>query len=134
MTDLSTHDHTEALRAKLAANSASIPVGVGKPPQDAAPYYVLYRLPTSEVDGDLGDPDADWLLLYQVTTVGVGPEQAEDLSDLARATLQGTPLAVAGRSIWRVAIASLGQLVRDDGVQPPVWMVPDTVEVQTVPA
>jgi hypothetical protein len=132
MTDLATVIHTDALIALLA--TTGYPVGNAEAPDAAAPYYVVYRLSALEVDGPLDDPDADWLLPYQVTTVGVGPQQAEDLSDLARATLQGSPLTVAGRSIWRVAVVGMGQVARDDAYQPPLWFVPDTVEVQTAPA
>lgn len=132
MTDLATLDHTDALIALLA--TAGYPVGNAKGPDVPAPYYVVYRLPSGEPDGDLADPDADWFIPYQVTTVGVGPQQAEDLSDLARATLQGTALTVAGRSIWRVEVTGLGQVLRDDAYQPPLWFVPDTLTVQTSPA
>lgn len=133
MTDLSVYAHTEAVRARLAATG--YPVGLNQAPGGvAAPYYVLYPLVAAGPDGPLADPDADWVLPYQITSVGVGPEQAQGLADLARATLQGTPLTVSGRSIWRVAINQLGVIARDDAFQPPLHFTADTVEVQSTPA
>lgn len=133
MSDLSLYDHTEAVRARLA--STGYPVGVAQAPKgQAAPYFVVYPLAAGEPDGSLADPDADWQLPFQVTSVGVGPEQAQGLSDLARATLQATPLTVSGRGIWRVAIQSVGAVDRDDAFQPPLHFTADTVTLQTTPA
>ncbi len=133
MTDLNTHDHTEALRAALAGTG--YPVGVYQAPADtAAPYYVLYPLPSPDPDGPLDDPDSIWQLQYQVTSVAVGPEQAQGMSDLGRATLAAATLTVTGRSIWRLAILEVGQASRDDSLQPPLYLTADTYGLQTTPA
>lgn len=127
--------HTAAMKAKLETNADALPVGVGAAPLGvAAPYYVLHLLPSGEHDGPLDDPDADWQLEYQVVSVGVGEEQAEGYADLARVTLQGTPLVVSGRDIWRVEATSLGGVARDDGFQPPLFFVPEVYQVGTTPA
>lgn len=133
MTDLSTYPHTTALVTRL--ETTGYQVGKSQAPAGTpAPYYVLYPIPSSAVDGPLDDPDADWVLLYQITSVGVGPEQAEGLSDLARATLAATPLTVAGRSIWRVRIMQVGRVDRDDSFQPPLFFTADTIGVATTPS
>lgn len=129
---LSTYDHTEAIRTLLA--TAGYPVGLNQAPDASPPYFVLYPINSPEHGGSLADPDADWALQYQVTTVAVGPEQALDLADLARATLQGTPLAVTGRSIWRVEAEAVAQLLRDDTLQPPLHYCADTFTVRTTPS
>lgn len=132
MTDISTLDHSQALKARL--ETTGYPVGFGQAPLGvSAPYFVLYPITSGPPDGDLADPDSLWELLYQITCVGVGMEQAQDLGDLARATLAASPLTVAGRSVWRVALLSTGEAVRDDTMQPPLWMQAETVGVQTAP-
>lgn len=133
MSDLALYDHTEALKARLATTGYTVGVNQA-PPDTAAPYLVLYPLPSPDPDGSLTDPDADWFLQYQVTSVAVGPEQAQGMSDLVRATVVASPLVVAGRSVWRIRLASAGQMGRDDSFQPPLHFLADTLELQTSPA
>lgn len=131
MTILASYDHTAAVAALLA--TAGYPVGLNQAPTNAAPYFVLYPISSGPPDGPLADPDADWFLQYQVTSVGVGPEQAAGLADLARATLQGSPVIVSGRSVWRMEALQTGVADRDDSYQPPLHYMTETFQLGTTP-
>lgn len=134
MTDLSTFDHTDALKTILDAIPSTNTGLVEAPVDTTRPYYVLFPLTSPGHDGPLNDPDSDRELIYQVTTVGDGPEMAQDFADIARAALQGATVSVAGRSVWRVEADSTGGVERDDSFQPPLFYVPETFSLVTVPA
>lgn len=133
MADLAVRAHTQALLDLLAGLGVS--TGFNQAPASTAPpYHVLYPLPSSEHDGTLRNPDEDRALIYQLTTVGRVPEEAEHLADLARALLTGATLTVAGRAIWRIEPDELGRLERDDALQPPLHYAIETYRLWSVPA
>ncbi len=133
MTDLSTLDHMAALITRL--ETLGHEVGFNQAPAATArPYLVLYPINSPDHDGTLGDPDRWHTLQFQVTVVGDGPEQAMDVADDTDAVLKGTPLSVAGRSIWRIERDAVGDLRRDDNVQPPLHYCTPSYSMTTTPA
>jgi hypothetical protein len=54
-------------------------------------------------------------LRYQITSVGVGPEQASWVADrVAAALLDGTPPTVSGRRVWKTVEVGVQPVRRDD--------------------
>lgn len=133
MTTPQLYPHTAALHVVLDAGSYT--VGLNEAPAGvAAPYAVLYQLPAVNSDGPLNDPDADWQLPYQVTSVGVGPEQAQGVADYLRGLVDAAGfLTVAGRSLWLARWTRLGAPQRDDTVQPPLHYVTEDLLLTTTP-
>ncbi|MFJ3699493.1 hypothetical protein ACIPW9_36115 [Streptomyces sp. NPDC090052] len=81
----------------LLTSVTGMPVGLGRAPQSAPPYYLLYSIDTTVGGPPLDDMNGDLALIYQITSVS-GPtpgstqsygieEQAEWLADKARRAL-----------------------------------------------
>ncbi|MFJ5294548.1 hypothetical protein [Streptomyces sp. NPDC088348] len=81
----------------LLTSVTGMPVGLGRAPQAAPPYYLLYSIDAAVGGPPLDDMNADLKLVYQITGVS-GPkpgstqsygieEQAEWLADQARRVL-----------------------------------------------
>ena len=119
-TNLESRPFTDALLALLQSNSVGLFVGDGEGPDPLAyPYGVLYPDPSPELTeegGTLSDPDAHRIMVWTLTSVGLSRMQAQGADDHLRATLLAGSLSVAGRSLWRVSVTSLGSIERDDDV------------------
>jgi len=84
--------------------------------------------------GPLGDRFADLTITVQVTAVGVGSEQATAYADAARAAVLTSPIAVTGRVVlppWQLADQPV---LRDDTVQPPLWIATAQYSIKSNPA
>jgi hypothetical protein len=137
-------DVTDAIIARLTA--ASLTVGDGEAPAAGGwsgsagqstfvPYVDVHPLPGGDVDGTLAAPNADAAPDYQLISVGATRAQAEFIGDEVREAMLSTALTdPTGRSIALLTIEMLGGCIRDDTVQPAVWMVSDRYRVLTKPA
>lgn len=140
---INTREFTDAVLAKLQANTEGIVVtdGEGPNPVTAYPYAVLYPLISTELSdegGPLSDPDAHRIMEWQITSVATSRVQAQWCADLMRTQLQASPLAVTGRSIWRIIVSALGEIERDDdvdigGITGSLFYANETIEIPSAP-
>lgn len=138
--------HVAALMTRLATatmpGGAVIPAGnhrnvmsTATPPKIVAPANVLYIRPGGSVTGSLGCPDTDVWLRFQVTSIGVNPDQTFAVADAAFGVLTASALAVEDRAIFRVKRTWFGAAVqRDETVSPPMYFVPAEYELWSTPA
>lgn len=107
---------------------------LGTRPDADTTCVVVHGIP-GQVSGSLGDRYADIQLDFQVTAVGTGPEQAQDYADAARrALLAVPPPAVAGRAVWPLWQTAAQPAVRDDTVNPPLWIATAQYVIKSNPA
>lgn len=97
-------------------------------------YVVVHPLSGGITDGPLDGADDDAFPIYQLSTYGATREQCENISDLCRTVMLGTPIVVAGRSVAQVRIDMLGGSRRVDDVQPAEWQGVERYRVVTTPA
>lgn len=111
-----------------ALETTGKPVGDGVAPDGAAPpYTVLYDIPGGSIDGTMGDPDADAIWAYQVTSIGATADQARWMADKNTVALSGgteldpVVLAVTGRRVKRnERVGGPGGIRRDDDLGKPI--------------
>jgi hypothetical protein len=137
-------DITAAIIARLEA--ASLLVGDGEAPASGGwsgspgqstfvGYVDVHPIAGGDVDGTLAAPNSDAAPDYQLISVGATRAQAEFIGDDVREAMLSTALTdPSGRSIALLRIDMLGGCIRDDTVQPAVFMVSDRYRVLTVPA
>jgi hypothetical protein len=137
-------DVTDAIISRLTG--ASFVVGDGEAPaaggwsgsvgQSTFVGYVdVHPLPGGDVDGTLAAPNADAAPDYQLISVGATRAQAEFIGDEVREVMIASPLSLpTGRTNVLLRIEMLGGAMRDDTVQPAVWIVSDRYRVLTKPA
>lgn len=140
---------TQTAAVVAALTAAGLNVGVGEEPAGSGwsgapgqstfrPYAVLWPVTGGHTDGTLLHPDEDAQTLVQVTGVGSTVEQAEWVSDVARAALIA-PGAVDitdpddTRVVQAVTVDALGGVRRDDDVTPPLWLTADRFRVISTP-
>lgn len=123
------------LTATLGAVTPTVPVGVGRKPDDTTSdrWAVLYPLAV-EYDGPIADDAADLTYNFQITAVAATLEQCEWVADLARTALLTTDLTVTGRHCDPTSPTGGSGIQRDDDVDPPVFYRADTYETYTSPA
>lgn len=133
-----TRELTSALVTALATTGEQ--VGDGQAPAGAsallasgAPYLVVHSLPARTIEGPLNDINADGWLLYQVTAVGVDRIQAENTRELARTAVFAATFTHTGRHKMGPVELEPQEVLRDDTVQPPVWMAVDYYIIPTTP-
>lgn len=120
--------HAKSILERL--NTTDLTVGDHKAPKAAdqsivAPCVVLYLRPGGLQSGDLGQPEDDAWLPFQLTCVGKMAAQAMWVADVAHTALTSSPLQVEGRSIARLRRTFFGaNAQRDDDVTPPLFYVP----------
>lgn len=137
---MDTRVFTDAILAKLRANSQSLEVGdavAPESPSPAFPYAVLYPTISPEITedgGTLRDPNAHRILEYQITSVGLTREQAQWCADRMREALFATPLVVAGSFPWFIEFSALGEVERDDDLEPPLWYANESVAIPSSPS
>lgn len=134
--------HSDAVVFALAA--AGLLVGRGRQPAGSGwqgtagsssfkPYVVLY--PSSGVtDGNLADPNEYLGYTFQLTCVGNTQEGAEAVADIAKTTLVGARLSVAGRSCYPVRLLADPVAQRDDSVSPPLHYLTPQFRFRSQPA
>jgi hypothetical protein len=85
--------------------------------------------------GSLGDRYADANVLFQVTAVGVGEEQATAYADEVQAVLltDARP-SVPGRVAWPVQFVASQPVIRDDSVMPPLYIATAQYSIKSNPA
>jgi len=131
---------TDAILTKLRANPQTLDVGDSQAPASpspAFPYAVLYPLISPELTDDGGtlrDPNAHRILEYQITSVGTTREQAQWCADKMRVALFASPLVVAGSSPWFISISALGEIERDDDLDPPLWYANESIAIPSSPS
>jgi hypothetical protein len=127
--------HVTAVRDLLDAQlPAAVTVEVGGAPAGAAPPYAVVYPDPGMPEGTLGDRHRDLLLEFQVTCVGTGPQQAQDVADRVRTVLLTLTPSVTGRMVqplWQVVSGE--RVRRDDDVNPPLWYLPLIFQMRTGP-
>lgn len=136
----SAEPHIRAVVTTLDAALQQLPTPIhaynGTRPDADTTCVVVHGSP-GEASGPLGDRFADIQVDFQVTAVGTGPEQAQAYADAARAALlTDAPPAVAGRYVWRLWQLPGGAqpVVRDDTVNPPLWIATCQYAIKSNPA
>lgn len=134
--------HSDAVVTALTG--AGLLVGRGRQPAGSGwqgqagastfkPYVVLY--PSSGVtDGNLADPHEYLDYTFQLTCVANTQEGAEAVADIAKTTLVGVRLTVAGRSCYPVYLLADPVAQRDDAVSPPLHYLTPQFRVRSQPA
>jgi hypothetical protein len=84
--------------------------------------------------GPLGDRYADLQIDIQLTAIATGPEQALAYADAARAALLGTAITVTGRAVWPAWQTAAQPVIRDDTVNPPLWIATAQYAIKSNPA
>jgi hypothetical protein len=127
-------EHTDAVIEALKALS-DYPVGDAvAPPGDPAAFYTLYHIAGGNSSGNLGAPNDDAALIFQVTCVSKkSREQVEWLADKAYELLNNN-LIVSGRKINRVDLEMFGGVQRDDKTEPPTYWITPRFRVFSTPA
>jgi hypothetical protein len=129
--------HIRAVQAALAAPLGALPTPIkayiGTRP-DVDRNCVVIHGSTGDLSGTLGDRYADIVVPVQLTAVGEGPEQASAYADSARRALLAAALVVTGRRVWPARQAASQPVLRDDTVQPPLWIATAQYEITSNPA
>jgi len=133
----SAEPHIRAVQAALEAALQALPTPIhayiGVRP-DADTTCVVIHGSTGDPSGSLGDRFADLTVPIQLTAVGTGPEQAAAYADAARAALLTASLTVTGRAVWPAWQAGSQPVLRDDTVQPPLWIATAQYSIKSNPA
>lgn len=129
--------HVRAVQAVLETGLALLPTAIhayiGTRPDNDHTCVVIHGS-TGDLSGSLGDRYANLTVPIQLTAVGTGPEQAMAYADSARKILLGAALTVTGRRV-RPAVYVAGQpALRDDQVQPPLWIATAQYAITSEPA
>lgn len=99
------------------------------------PYVVVYVVPEGEPSGPVDAPDADGSIVWQLTSVGEGAEQALLTADRARSAVLGRTLVVPDRRFEPVRLViSSPSARRDEDVTPPVFYCVDRVSAWSYPS
>lgn len=101
---------------------------------DADIHCVVIHGSPGDLSGSLGDRFSDLLVPIQLTAVGEGPEQAAAYADAARSALLGASLTVTGRKVWPAWPTASQPVLRDDTVQPPLWIATAQYAIKSTPA
>jgi len=136
-TPASAEPHIRAVQAVLEAALQALPTPIhayiGTRP-DADSTCVVIHGGLGDPSGSLGDRFADLTVPVQLTAVGTGPEQAAAYADAARAALLTASLTVAGRAVWPAWQTASQPVLRDDTVQPPLWIATAQYSIKSNPA
>ena len=129
----STREQTAAVLG--LASSTDVNVGLVDVPVGGPPYAVLYPLGGAGYDGSLHaqDLDEDAWPTWQVTTVGVSPEQAEGVRDAIRAAVLGQTLTVASSRLGPVRLLDEQGVTIDHDVTPPLFYAIDRYRAYSTP-
>jgi hypothetical protein len=129
--------HLIAIVALLDAAAGQLPTPIrayfGKRPDTDTTCIVVHGSP-GVPSGTLGDRFADLTIDFQITCVADGPEQAQAYADAARTALLTTALTVPGRAVWPIWQSAAQPVLRDDTVQPPLWIATAQYTVKSNPA
>lgn len=132
-----TEPHVRAVAEVLNAALATLPVPIkaylGTRPDDDQTCVVVHSAPGTP-SGPLGDRFADLTITVQLTAVGTGPEQALAYADAAAAALLGTIPMVPGRWVWPPWFLGSQPVVRDDTVNPPLYVATAQYAIKSNPA
>lgn len=129
--------HIRAVQAVLEAALQLLPTPIhAKIGQrdDAETKVVVIHGSPGDLSGSLGDRFSDIVIPIQLTAVGEGPEQVSAYADAARSALLGASLTVTGRKIWPAWPTASQQVLRDDTVQPPLWIATAQYAIKSTPA
>lgn len=118
--------------------AGSLTVGVMKRPEgvvDTKGYVVVYPIAGGLTEGSIDNPRSDAAPNVQVTSFSRDEEQALWLDDKVRTLINAAvPAALPGgrRAIWLDFEPSSPSAVRDDNVEPSLFMAVTVLEVGTV--
>ena len=122
--------HTNAVIAKLQAASLTVGDAQGLTPP---PYVVVYPITGGSYSGTLTDPQKNAELVYQVTCVGSGREQAEWLLDKATVTML-SGITVTGRALIHLYVQEPSGVQVDNDADPPLFYATPRYRLLTVPS
>jgi len=129
--------HIRAVQAVLEAALQQLPTPIhayiGTRPDADVTCVVVHGSP-GDPSGSLGERFADIVIPIQLTAIGTGPEQATAYADAARAALLTSPLVVVGRAVWPPWQTASQPTLRDDTVQPPLWIATAQYAIKSTPA
>lgn len=130
--------HIAAVVALLNTALGNLPTAIkaynGRRFPDTDTNCVVVHGTTGRSSGPLGDRFADLDLDIQLTAVATGPEQALAYADAARIALLTGTLAVSGRAVWPPWQTGAQPVVRDDTVQPPLYIATAQYAIKSNPA
>lgn len=135
-------DHVEGLLGALnAAPALPWPVGEWQRPEDlnekfVDPPYALLRLfpSAAQFEGPLNDTQVDIILRFQIMGVGLTHRQAIDITDICRARMKPSKVAVTGRYVQDIRFMVVsGGVSRDDDLPVPFHYSSDLYEMLTTP-
>lgn len=136
-------DHIEGIMDALnAAPALPWPVGEWQRPEDlderfVNPPYALFRLfpSAAQFEGPLSDSQVDIILRFQIMGVGLSHRQAVDVTDICRARLKPSNVAVTNRYVQDIRFMVVsGGVSRDDDLPIPFHNASDLYEMLTTPA
>jgi hypothetical protein len=137
-TPASAEPHIRAVQAVLEAALQLLPTPIhakiGSRDDTETTVVVIHGSPGDVTPGSLGDLYSDLTIPIQLTAVGTGPEQASAYADAARVALLTAPLTVSGRKVWPPRQTGNQPVLRDDTVQPPLWISTAQYEIKSTPA
>jgi hypothetical protein len=127
------------------------PVGDGVVPKNAGwiggqpnkegtnfvPFSVVSAGTSSSSSGPINDDEADWQVIYAVSSFGVAREQVEWMADTARenlALLRGSTIDLGGTNykIILVRVDAIGGIQRVDATEPQYWGQTDSYTVWAI--
>lgn len=123
----------ELLNAALALLPTPIRAYHGRRP-DADQTCVVVHGSTGTPSGSLGDRFADLDIPIQLTAIATGPEQALAYACAARAALLTTPISVPGRALYPAWQTGEQDPLRDESVNPPLWIATAQYALKSNPA
>lgn len=129
--------HIRAVQTVLESALGNLPTPIhayiGRRP-DADTTCVVIHGSAGDLSGSLGDRFADLAIPIQLTAVGEGEQQALAYADAARAALLTVPLAVDGRTVQPPWQSASQPALRDEEVNPPLWIATAQYVIKSTPA
>lgn len=132
MTIASAYDHSLGILSLLTG--AGLTAFLSRAPDTTfAPYVVLHADAGEydKIEGALANPLDTFRLPFQVTAVGIGPEQALSLADKVLAALVYVVPTVTGRVCRPIVPLSAQPIQRDDYVPIPVYVATAQFELRS---
>jgi len=96
-------------------------------------YGILFPIAGGSSDGDVGRPDSDADLIYQVSVWGGTRAAADAVLDKVNTVILTWPLYIPGRVVRLVRVDTFGGCRREDTGEPALYMAFNRYRVYTTP-
>lgn len=135
-------DHLKGIRAAIIAGGFNFPIEEFRRPVNNEsqyvdpPFLILRVFPSADQsDGPLSDTDVDIVLRFQTMGVGDTEQQALNVTDRVRPTMQAKNITITGRRVMDVrGMVVSGGSNRNDDLPTPYYYSHDIWEIMTTPA